>query len=258
MSGFTDSSSIIGKNVIRLESVHSTNEYLSELTFKNNLAEGTAVLALEQTQGRGQKGTIWKSESGKNLMVSFLLYPNFLLVSDQFLLSKILALSVLKTLQKFLPETAEIKIKWPNDIYVNNYKISGILIENSIQNSKLRQSIIGIGININQVEFPPEFNAISLMNITQKETEIELVFEELCININQYYSLLKSAQLNRINESYQRELYQLNEWKKFKYTHEVLEARITGVDSNGKLQLIKKNDQRISADLKEIIFVREL
>ncbi len=258
MSGFTDSSSIIGKNVIRLESVHSTNEYLSELSLKNNLEEGIAVLAIEQTQGRGQKGTIWKSEAGKNLMVSFLIYPDFLLVSDQFLLSKIVALSVLKTLQKFLPEPSEIKIKWPNDIYVNNYKISGILIENSIQNSKLRQSIIGIGININQSEFSPEFNAISFINITQKETEIELVFEELCININQYYSLLKSAQLNRINESYQRELYQLNEWKKFKYTHEVIEARITGVDLNGKLQLIKKNDQRISADLKEIIFVREL
>jgi biotin-(acetyl-CoA carboxylase) ligase len=70
--------------------------------------------------------------------------------------------------------------------------------------------------------------------------------------------LLKSAQLNRINESYQGELYQLNEWKKFKYANEVIEARITGVDSNGKLQLMKKNDQRISADLKEIIFVREL
>jgi BirA family biotin operon repressor/biotin-[acetyl-CoA-carboxylase] ligase len=258
MSGFTDSSSIIGKNVIRLESVHSTNEYLSELIFKNNLTEGTAVLALEQTQGRGQKGTIWKSEAGKNLMVSFLLHPDFLLVSDQFLLSKIIALSVLKTLQKSIPETAEIKIKWPNDIYVNNSKISGILIENSIQNSKLRQSIIGIGININQTEFSPEFKAISLANITQKETEIELVFEELCMNINQYYSLLKSAQLNRINESYQRELYQLNKWKKFEYNKEVIEASILGVDSTGKLQLIKKNDQRISADLKEIIFVREL
>lgn len=258
MSEFTDDSYLIGKNVIRLESVHSTNEYLSELTSKNNLAEGMAILALEQTQGRGQKGTIWKSEAGKNLMVSFLLYPNFLLVSDQFLLSKILALSVLKTIRNFLPKTAEIKIKWPNDVYVNKCKISGILIENSIQNSRLRKSIIGIGININQIEFPSEFNAISLMNITQKETEIERVFEELCLNINQYYSLLKSFQLNRINESYQKELYQLNEWKKFNYNNEVIEARITGVDSNGKLQLTKKNNQRISADLKEIIFVREL
>lgn len=258
MSEFTESSSFIGKNIIRLDSVSSTNQYLSDLSLKDNLEEGTAIFALEQTEGRGQKGTIWKSEAGKNLIVSFLIYPKFLLLSDQFLLSKVVALSVLKTLRNFLPETTELKIKWPNDIYVNNHKISGILIENSIQNSKLRQSIIGIGININQTEFSSEFSAISLKNITKNNTEIELIFAELCSNLNQYYSLLKSTQLNRIKESYQKELYLLNEVSKFEFKSEIIEARITGVDSTGKLQLIKKDNERISADLKEIIFVREL
>lgn len=257
MTELTESSSIIGKNIIRLESVNSTNQFLADLCLKNNLEEGTAILALEQTEGRGQKGTIWKSESGRNLIVSFLIYPHFLLVSDQFLLSKIVALSVLKTLQKFLSEKAEIKIKWPNDIYVNNQKISGILIENSIQNSKLRQSIIGIGMNINQTEFSPEFNAISLKNIVQNNIETDTIFDELCLYLNQYYSFLKQQQLNRINDSYQKELYRLNVWSKFEYQSEIIVAQITGVDNSGKLQLIKKDDNRISADLKEIIFVRE-
>lgn len=257
MTELTESSSIIGKNIVRLDSVNSTNQFLADLCLENNIEEGTAILALEQTEGRGQKGTIWKSEAGKNLIVSFLIKPHFLLVSDQFLLSKMVALSVLKTIQKFVPEKTEIKIKWPNDIYVNSQKISGILIENSILNSKLRQSIIGIGINTNQTEFSPEFNAISLKNITKNEITIDSVFNELSMNLNHHYSLLKQQQLIRINDSYQKELYRLNVWSKFEYQSEMIEARITGVDSSGKLQLIKRDNQRISADLKEIIFVHE-
>jgi len=251
-------SSIIGKNVIRLNSVESTNQYLSDLTQTNSLDEGSVILTLEQTKGRGQKGTEWNSESGKNLIISILLHPQFLLISDQFMLSKIAAISVLNTIRKFIPESHEIKIKWPNDIYVNHQKICGILIENSIQNSKLRQSIVGIGININQTEFDSNFNATSLINLINKETEIELVFQELCTQLNQFYNLLKSAQLNRINEIYQNELYLLNSWAKFNYGSKLIEAMITGVDSSGKLQLLTKDNSRIAADLKEIILVREL
>jgi BirA family biotin operon repressor/biotin-[acetyl-CoA-carboxylase] ligase len=257
MSDFDKNSTTIGKNIIRLYSVGSTNQYLSEIASTNSLEEGTVIFTHIQTEGRGQKGTIWKSEPGKNLIISFLLKPHFLLVSDQFLLSKITALSVLKTLQKFLPSSNEIKIKWPNDIYVNNQKICGILIENSIQNSKLRQSIIGVGLNVNQIEFLPELHATSLINILEKETEIEEILKELCIQLNQFYSLLKSAQLSRINDLYKNELYRLNEWSKYIWKLNEIEAKITGVDSAGKLQLIMRNEELISADLKEIIFVHE-
>lgn len=249
--------SVIGQHSIELDSVHSTNQYLSEWSEKEILPEGTAVSTKEQTQGRGQKGTVWQTEKGKNLIVSFLLFPDFLLVNDQFLLSKVVALSVSKTVRSFLPENTPINIKWPNDIYVNHQKIAGILIENSIHNSRIRKSIVGIGMNVNQVDFPNEFHATSLMLSGNQEQNIQQIFEKLCENLNLYYSLLKSGQLNRINESYLSELYQLNQWANYQLQDKKIVAEIKGVDQQGKLQLKTKEGDRISADLKEIIFLRE-
>jgi BirA family biotin operon repressor/biotin-[acetyl-CoA-carboxylase] ligase len=253
-SGFNSS---IGKNRIELTSVDSTNRYLSEWSEKEPLEEGTSVFANEQTSGRGQKGTEWKSEAGKNLVFSFILYPEFLLATDQFMLSKIVSISVLKTVKKHLSGIAEIKIKWPNDIYADNRKITGILIENSIQNSRIRKSISGIGLNINQTDFPEMFYATSLRNLAGKEFHLNEISDTFFEFMNHYYSLLKSSQYSRINTEYSENLFLLGKPSPFEWKGERISATITGVDHSGKLQLMDENDRLISADLKEIIFLRE-
>jgi BirA family biotin operon repressor/biotin-[acetyl-CoA-carboxylase] ligase len=123
------------------------------------------------------------------------------------MLSKIVAISVLKTLKKHLSADTEIKIKWPNDIYVNKRKISGILIENSIQNSRLRKTVIGIGININQTRFPEKLNAISICDIIKKESDLKPVLDDFCGFMEQNLTLLKSSQTTRINEFYTANLF---------------------------------------------------
>lgn len=139
-----------GKNLIQLNQTDSTNIHLTQLAQDNNLPEGTVVNAAFQTHGKGQRNNSWEAEKGMNITFSVLYKPHFLPLSKHFLLSKAISLGVFDYLNCIC---AEVKVKWPNDIYVGNKKIAGILIENSIKGNNIYQSVIGIGININQSNF---------------------------------------------------------------------------------------------------------
>ncbi|MFI5220658.1 MAG: biotin--[acetyl-CoA-carboxylase] ligase, partial [Bacteroidia bacterium] len=128
----------IGKYIIRLETVDSTNNYAAALISKSKPAEGTAIMADFQDYGRGQRETIWESENGKNLLVSFILYPQ-IDTADYFLLNECFSLAVREVIEDITG--LDVKIKWPNDILVNNKKIAGILIENSIRGNTILYSI---------------------------------------------------------------------------------------------------------------------
>src|ERR1700722_11411390 len=139
----------VGHTIIDLDKVNSTNSYLHDLLKKKTPAEGVIVWALEQYAGRGQRGNSWLSQPGVNLTFSILLEPRFLVLADQFLLTKALALGVAEFVSSLAP-SASVKIKWPNDIYANDCKIAGILVENILETSIIKYSIAGIGLNINQ------------------------------------------------------------------------------------------------------------
>src|ERR1035441_10550859 len=141
----------IGKNLITLDSVASTNNFAKDMLSNTRPVEGTAIMAKEQYAGRGQMGNAWETESGKNLTCSFILYPEFLEADKQFFLNMAVALAVKDFCEHVLHD--EIKIKWPNDIYYHDKKLGGILIENSISGNKISSSVIGIGINVNQTAF---------------------------------------------------------------------------------------------------------
>jgi len=138
--------------LIELEETDSTINFLGELYTKKQkvLEEFTTVTSEFQTSGKGQRGNSWEAEKGKNLLFSFILYPSFLEVKQQFLLSQLISLSIKEELDKW---TKDISIKWPNDIYWKNRKICGILIENDIEGHTFSRCIAGIGLNINQEKF---------------------------------------------------------------------------------------------------------
>ena len=174
----------IGKKIIGLNSVDSTSNYLSNLLKTTNVMDGTIVWTQKQIKGKGQRGNNWISEDFKNLTLSLFLKLNFISVDTVFLISILVSNSLHKLVSIYCENT---KIKWPNDIYVSNQKIGGILIENSIHKSSLKNTIIGIGFNVNQINFPSELQATSLKTETNKKFDIDLIANEL-------FSLLEKSQ----------------------------------------------------------------
>ena len=151
----TDSQTLfVGRNVIRLDTVNSTNTYATNQLAKSRLPEGTAIVAAEQTQGRGYSGNQWKSEKGMNLLLSVVLYPVFLAPRQHFFLNQVASLAIAETLQAYLP-VKDVKIKWPNDVFIGDKKAAGILIENSVKGNIIQHAVPGMGINVNQTEFDP-------------------------------------------------------------------------------------------------------
>ena len=244
---------IIGNKLIRLSSVGSTNTYLKELISCNvNEIEGVVVIADNQTDGVGQRGSNWEVESGKNLTFSVLLKPN-LAVENQFYLSKIVALALIAFLSK-LNITA--KIKWPNDIFIDDEKVGGILIENTVREGKVVNTIVGIGLNINQDKFNANLlNPTSLKLKTGENYLLKDLLEQLLNYLDSFYMNFKTNKNNAsITEQYLKNLYRINQVASFEINGNRINATIIGVSNNGMLQLKIKNDVQLF-DLKEVKFL---
>lgn len=238
--------------LIFLDTVDSTNSYLSELLKKEfDIPEYSMVLAYNQTSGRGQRGTAWETKEGECLTFSLILKPEFLQADLQFYISKIIAISILEYLEEIAPG---FRIKWPNDIMYNGKKISGVLIENSISGGKLKNCIIGVGINVNQNEFVNLPGAISLFQITQKSIEIEEVMMSIVAKIKKNYIFLKEQDFENINLLYHQNLYLYNESKIFNTEDKSFEGVIIGTEDSGRLLIKNENNEVLSFDIKEIRF----
>lgn len=238
-----------GQNLIHLQSCTSTNSFLIENI--NQYLEGTIIWASEQTAGKGQRGNVWKSNAGENLTFSILLKPTFLEAKAQFQLNMAICLAICESLRCFLGE--EVKIKWSNDIFYKDKKLCGILIENILKGTNLEYSIIGIGLNINQTYFEYE-QATSLKKITGLHYNIENILNSIVENIEKQYLTLKKTN-NSLKKHYLSHLYRFNEVAKY-FTTEIGEwkGKIIDVKDSGHLVIEKDNDI-LSFDLKEIIFV---
>ena len=244
----------IGQYCIRLDNINSTNSYLAGLSSDKDLHEGTVVLTHNQEQGRGQRGTFWESEAGKNLTLSILLKPTFLRPDDQFSISKAIALGVADCVVNVL-DMISVKIKWPNDIYIGDKKVAGILIENSVSGNSIGHSIIGIGINVNQEKFSAELpNPTSFKLIAKKTFDLENCLEKLCSCIERRYLQLRSHP-KEIDSDYLKNLYRFDESSNYNYRGEKLKAKITGISKIGKLILEKENRGKFECDFKEVEFI---
>ncbi|PCI94764.1 MAG: biotin--[acetyl-CoA-carboxylase] ligase [Flavobacteriales bacterium] len=243
----------IGNKLINLKEVDSTNSYLKQFLSDNNKEiEGLVVATENQISGRGQKGNSWESEKQKNLTFSIYLKPN-IVVHHQFLISKAISLGIVHFLGNL--GLNNLKIKWPNDIYCENKKIAGILIENNIRENKIYSSIVGIGLNVNQTTFNSDNNPTSIGNQIKKEHNLEELLNQLLFFIEKQYIVLKSGNEDKINTSYLDNFYWLNETRSFKINNKLTEGIITGVDIIGKLQ-VEINKDVETFDLKEIEFLR--
>ena len=172
-------------NIIKLNAIDSTNSYIKKNAIKNNFESYTVVVAEKQLNGRGQMGTIWESELGKNLTFSILINFNKFNITQQFYLSMAISLGVIAVLKQLF--NSSFFIKWPNDILAEKDKVAGILIENSINGSFIKNSVIGIGLNVNQEVFSDAIeNVTSLKNISKKNLDRDALLIEI-INSIKYY-----------------------------------------------------------------------
>jgi BirA family biotin operon repressor/biotin-[acetyl-CoA-carboxylase] ligase len=245
-----------GNHIIELEETESTNRYAFELIKDNEVAEGTVVSAKHQRSGRGLGGNKWESEAGKNITASIILKPSFLPLQKQFMLNIFTSLSVCDMISQLLQKKESIKIKWPNDVYVDNKKISGILIENMITGNTLQYSVIGIGINVNQKIFLSNaLNPVSLKNISGKNLDIKKCFSLLCSCLDKRYMQLKDSAYNSLNNDYLSLLYRKGEKAKYIFESKTISAVITGISEEGKL-ILKTDEQKIiECNFKEIEFI---
>jgi len=242
--------------IIRLKTVGSTNDYMIEQVSSGKIiTEGAVVIAGEQTRGRGLDKNSWESEPGKNLTFSVLLKPQFLRADQQFMLNKSVSLAIFDFIRNHVG-SHKVCIKWPNDIYVENLKVAGVLISNTIIGNKLLNSVAGIGVNINQDKFSElTRNPVSLKHILKKELDLELAFQNLLYWLEYRYEQLRNHQVNKINSDYLGSLYRINELHFFIYKGEILSARITGVSDYGHLQITTNTLEKLECDFREIKFV---
>lgn len=244
---------LCGKVLIPLDRIDSTNNYAKQLLAKSRPVEGTAIIAHQQTHGKGQYGNIWLTEPGQNLTVSVVLYPNFVPAAGQFIFNKAVALAVRECLQLYLNEP--VMIKWPNDIYCQGLKLSGILIENTIQGANLSDSIVGIGINANQQHFQPGMGRPgSLKTLTGEEVDLNRLFHNLMAMLEKWYLLLRAGQKDRIRAQYLQHLYQRDEWYTYKNEQGSFTGRIIGVNEMGQLAVETENGLQYFNN-KEIVYL---
>ncbi len=224
----------LGRPVIHLPSCHSTNAVALELIEAGEAAEGLLVLCDEQRAGRGQGQNTWEAAPFQNITLSLVLMPRFLEAKEQFYLSMAVALSLYDSLSGYVPVPDALKIKWPNDIFYQDKKICGILIQNLLKNQHLHHSVVGVGINVNQTQFQsPQASSLKLIN-GQQYALPELI-EAFLKAMEQRYVQVRHCKYDRLRFDYLRQLYAYQESRLFEAQGRVFEGKILGVDNVGRI-----------------------
>jgi len=241
------------KNRIHLPQCQSTNDVLFAILQASDppVPSGFLVTTDHQLAGRGQRGAVWEAEPGKNLLFSLLLRPQWLPLRHSFWLSAAVASGICKT---FLPELPAIKVKWPNDLYVDDQKLGGILIENATSGQFLDRSIVGIGININQTKLPE--GACSLASLLKKEKDLEDALNRVMTSIQMEIEFLRTNGWEKMRSKYYLHLYrmaalhtyQLPDGKPFK-------ALLKSISEEGLLVLLTQNGEK-RFSFKEVAMVK--
>ncbi len=244
---------MIGEPLIELSCVDSTNTYVAGLLSGDGLTDGAVVWAHEQFAGRGQQDHVWLSEPGKNLTFTVCLRPCFLAPERQFSLNQAVATGMADLVGSFLSgvcgvaaEGSEsppfpVRIKWPNDIYAGTRKMGGILIEHRIMGATIDFTIAGIGLNINQVVFPPELpNPVSLAQLLGREVPVREVLDSALHFLDMRYRALRNDPVF-LQQEYDSTLLGFGEWRTFVKEGEPFDGKIVGTDPYGRLRVLHRN-----------------
>lgn len=238
---------------IHLNQTVSTNSYMKELLLAGvDLPELTLVETEFQTCGRGQVGNSWESQAGENLLFSILCHPDGVKADHQFVLSQAIALTVQQTLLQYVDD---VRVKWPNDIYWQDKKICGILIECTLQGSTVNDCIIGVGLNVNQTAFESDApNPVSLAQIVNLTFNRKAVLDAIIENFIKYYDRILHGE--DISYEYKQNLYRRNGWYKYEEPNgDMFEAKIVDVLPSGHIVLMDKNEKIREYEFKEVKFV---
>ena len=238
--------------LIALDTVDSTNNYIANLLKTEHIVHGTVILSYNQRNGRGQRGTEWTSEPYKNIALSIYLQHSHKTINDVHLLSYAISLAVKDFLSTF---EINAKVKWPNDLLVGNEKIAGILIENQLSSLNLNSSIVGIGINVNQV-FPSNlpFSVTSMTKLLNSELNLEALSFALVDCIEKRYEQFIKGDYLSLAKEFTENMWQKGEWLTAEISGELKNVKIEGTDDNGYLVLNVDGENR-SFDIKEVKFV---
>ena len=235
-------------HVIKLDAIDSTNDYLRKLILEKKPTTPTVVVSQYQKKGKGQRGQVWTSQAGKNLMFS-LYMPNFNLPTREvFSINKIVSVCLLHWLSSF--QIPNICVKWPNDILSGDSKLAGILIESNVLKSTANTIIIGVGLNVNQVEFQNLPNATSMQLLTGKNYDIDTLLLSLMTRLIECLT----PPLKNCNDDYHKYLYGLGQSRLFLKDNKTYEGIIQSVNSEGKLVLETTAGMQVF-DVKELQFV---
>jgi BirA family biotin operon repressor/biotin-[acetyl-CoA-carboxylase] ligase len=231
----------IGQPFIQLTEVESSNNYAMAEVQAQMAEHGKTWFAHHQTAGKGQRGKSWMMNAGQNIMLSIVIEPFCLHIGEQFKLSAAIATACYDFFKSYALD--ETRIKWPNDIYWKDRKAGGILIENVLQGNEWKYAIVGIGININQTDFPKHLpNPVSLKQITGKEFNPVDLARELCSYIDERWKEVASGSFSTTLEDYNNGLYKAGEEVSFRKQGEVIKARVSSVNMNGQLMVNDGNE----------------
>lgn len=242
----------LGKKVVFLPQCHSTNDELAQMIKKNEEVEGTVVFSDDQIKGKGQRGNAWVAEPSKNILMSVLLRPKFLPPAHQYFLNLVAGLAIVDTLKDY--SDANIQLKWPNDVYIDGKKISGILIENNLRGNSLESAIVGVGLNVNQQGFALN-TATSMTLETGQAFDRTEVMENLLCYLEKWYLQLKNGKMSSILDQYHKLLMWRGEVRTFRSSSGEFEGEIVGIDKNGNLSINQAGSLQ-TFGIKEVEFLR--
>lgn len=246
-------------NFIRLVETHSTNDYLKQYSKEMDDGAATVAIAEYQTSGRGAGKNSWESAPGKNLTFSILIHPVYVKPSEQFLISMAISNAVTKTvahLQWHQNAQMQCKVKWPNDVYIGKSKICGILIENTLSKDRIKNSIIGVGLNVNQTEFFSDApNPGSLKQFLGHDVDREDLLSHLIDEFERQMMTLAHGQEDTVREEYGENLFRKEGMHLYRDKNGEFEAEIESIEDDGHLILRDTDGKHRRYGFKEVEFV---
>ncbi|MBZ9627687.1 biotin--[acetyl-CoA-carboxylase] ligase [Psychroflexus sp. CAK1W] len=237
--------------VVKVDATSSTNSFLKEFVKINTEKKTYCVVAHHQVDGKGQRGTGWESEAGKNLTFSVYLPGLKSIHKEAFKLSALVALGLKNVLTTY--DMPKLFIKWPNDILSRQFKIGGILIENMMTQNQEGASVVGVGLNVNQESFPNLPSASSMRILSGKSFSLDNLLEDILTEFEQIPDLFNRSSYKEVMSSYYDSLFRYNKVSVFQFPDNSLaQGLLRGVDNHGRLIVEFEEDRLESFDIKEI------
>ena len=243
-------------NIRNIDKLESTNSYAQNLLENGDLRHGDVISCYHQENGKGQGENFWESERGSNITISIALQHLVIHPSQQFMITQLVSLALVDVIEQYVTKE-DVKIKWPNDIYIADKKIAGILIQNFIKGEEIECSIVGIGVNVNQKEFYSDApNPVSIVHHSNKKIDLKQFLDQLLDRIDVYYEFHKQMiNVQDLKSKYIDKLFRFNIWATYSDGNNNFQGKIIDIDDFGRLVVKMKDGREKIFMFKEIEFV---